>query len=89
MENVTTSLQAPRHMQLLAHCLAAKRNMKDTRHIGFVDSTAVFVHSPKDELIALIPSAGIVQPCQGLLSRRALRGTRKASKLWAKPTHRP
>ena len=62
----------------------ASRNMKGTRCIGCFDTTAASVHSPMDELIVLIPPAGIVQPVQGLWLSRALYGTRKASRLWAK-----
>ena len=39
--------------------------MTETRNIGFVYITSAFVHSPLDELIVLIPTAGIVQPSQG------------------------
>ena len=56
MENVTTSSQKVRHLQLLADCWhAAGRNMKGTRYIGWFDITEVFVYSPIDELIVLIP----------------------------------
>ena len=63
---------------------AASRNQTEARHIGLFDFTAAFVHSPIYELIVLILPVGVVQPGQGLLLRRALYGTRKASKLLVK-----
>ena len=48
-----------------------------------VHRIAAFVHTPIDELIVLIPHAGIVQSSQGLLLGRAMYGTHKASKIGA------
>ena len=83
---MTTCVQAP-PLAVARTLLApsASWNMKETRYIGLFDITAAFVQSsPMDELSVLIPPARIVQPGQGLLLRRALYGTRTASKLWAR-----
>ena len=69
--------------------LASSGNSKETGYNGLFDITAAFVHSPIDELIVLISPAGIVQPGQGLLLRRALYGRRKASNSGRKLTQRP
>ena len=64
----------------LNHVIRVSNHMQNKNKNGLFDITGAFVHSPTDELIVLVPPAWVIQPGQGLLMRRALYGTRTASR---------